>query len=123
MNIFLLSLVFFCMILNAAAQLLLKAAMTSIGHFDFIWGNFIPILSKILFNPFFMMGLGCYILSMFTWLMVLSRAEVSMAYPLTSIAFILTPLGAYLFLDEIISPTRIVGIIVIIVGVWLVTRS
>lgn len=123
MNIFVMSLVFVCMVLNTAAQLLLKTAMTTIGHFDFAWINFFPITFKIAFNPFFLGGLGCYVLSMLMWLMVLSRTDVSLAYPLTSIGFILTPLCAYFLLGESLTLPRIMGILVIVVGVYLVTRS
>jgi len=117
------SLVMFCMILNTAAQLLLKETMNRIGAFSFSFHNIIPIGSKVLFNPFFIPALCCYILSMIVWLLVLSRLEVSVAYPLTSIAFIFTAVFAAIFLGENFTMVRLTGIVVIIVGIYLLTRT
>ncbi len=43
-------------LLNAAAQLLLKAGTNAIGHFDFHWENILPIGLKIAFQPFILGG-------------------------------------------------------------------
>jgi multidrug transporter EmrE-like cation transporter len=109
--------------INTIAQLLLKAGMNRIGHFEFALHNFGPIFVKIASNYFIIAGLAAYVLSVTTWLLVLSRSEVSYAYPLTSLGYILTALAGYFLLNEGLSPLRIVGILVIILGVILVTRS
>ena len=116
-------LVLFCMLLNTVAQVFLKAAMNHIGKFSFTVSNIMPVGIKVATNPFIIGGLICYVLSVVVWLMVLSRNEVSMAYPLTSIAFILTALVAYFFLGEQLSIVRVGGIFVIILGIYLLTRS
>ncbi|HCU04704.1 MAG: 4-amino-4-deoxy-L-arabinose transferase [Gammaproteobacteria bacterium GWE2_42_36] len=123
MTILVFSIVFACMLLNALAQLLLKAAMNHIGTFTFTLPSLIPIGIKVATSPYIISGITCYVLSVILWLLVLSRTDVSIAYPLTSIGFILAPIGAYLFLGENLSATRIVGILVILLGVYFVTRS
>jgi drug/metabolite transporter (DMT)-like permease len=57
------------------------------------------------------------------WLLVLSRVEVSYAYPLLSIVYIVTAFAGWLFFHESIGATRWAGIVVICIGVWLITRS
>lgn len=110
-------------LLNASAQLLLKEGMNRIGQFAFNWANVWPISLKISTNPFIIIGLGCYVLSVAFWLLVLSRADVSYAYPLVSIGYIVTTVAAMLFLHETVSLQRIIGIVIIMLGVYLVTRT
>ena len=90
--------------------------------FAFTWANVWPIGLKVVTSPFIILGLVCYVLSVILWLLVLSRSDVVVAYPMTSIAFILTAISAYLFLGESLTPLRITGIVVIIVGIYLITR-
>ena len=110
-------------LLNAAAQLLLKAGTRTIGHFDFSIANALPISLKFLANPAFMGGMACYGISVIVWVMALSRVDVSIAYPMLSIGYIVTAFLAYMLFGEAITPMRILGIVVIIIGVALVARS
>jgi multidrug transporter EmrE-like cation transporter len=109
--------------LNTAAQLLLKAAMNRVGEFSFSFANILPIGWQLATNPFLIAGLGIYVISVVVWLLVLSRVDVSAAYPLMSVGFIINAVAAYYLLNEPLSALRIAGIIVIILGVYLVTRS
>ena len=123
MKIIVLPLILFSVFLNAAAQLLLKAGMERIGYFNFSWGNLIPIGFKVALNPEIVTGLFCYVFSVIVWLLVLSRVDVSFAYPMISIGYIITAIAGYYLFDEHLTLTRIVGILIIIVGVYLITRS
>jgi len=110
-------------LLNAAAQLLLKEGMRRIGHFEFVWANTIPIGLQVAANPFVIGGIFLYVLSVVVWILVLSRVEVSFAYPMLSIGYIVNAVAAYYLFGEDVTLTRITGILVIIAGVWLITRS
>jgi len=116
-------LVLFCMVVNTIAQILLKEAMNHIGAFSFTWNNIIPIGIKIIISPYIITGLFCYVVSVIVWLLVLSRMDVSVAYPLTSIGFILTAIAAYFLMGEPITMIRFTGIVVIIGGIYLITRT
>ena len=118
-----LPLIIFGVMLNAAAQLALKQGMRQIGYFDFGLRNCGRIFFAVAASPYILAGLGCYIVSVVVWLLVLSRVEVSYAYPLLSIGYIVTAFAGRLFFHEAIGVTRWAGIIVICVGVWLITRS
>jgi len=110
-------------LLNAAAQLFLKEGMRRIGHFEFIWANALPITMQVAGNVFVLGGLFCYVISVAVWLLVLSRVEVSFAYPLLSVGYIVNAVAGYYLFQENLSITRITGILIICVGVYFVTRS
>lgn len=110
-------------LLNAAAQLLLKAGMNKIGHFEFSFANVWPIALKVMANPPIITGLVAYVVSVVVWLLVLSRVQVSYAYPMLSIGYIVNAVAAYYLFGESLSAIRIAGIFVIIAGVYLVSRT
>ncbi|MEJ2587284.1 MAG: SMR family transporter [Deltaproteobacteria bacterium] len=110
-------------LLNASAQLCLKQGMRAIGRFDFSLSNLMPIGVKAALNPFVIMGLLCYVISVGVWMMALSRVDVSYAYPLLSVGYIVTAFAGQLFFGESLGPVRWAGILIICLGVFLVTRS
>ncbi|OEU61645.1 MAG: 4-amino-4-deoxy-L-arabinose transferase [Desulfobacterales bacterium S5133MH16] len=109
--------------LNAAAQLALKQGMRNIGYFDFRLESCSRVVIAVVASPYILAGLGCYIFSVAVWLLVLSRVEVSFAYPLLSIGYIVTAVAGRLFFNESMDITRWAGIMVICLGVWLITRT
>ena len=110
-------------LLNAAAQLFLKQGMIKIGHFEFAAQNIFPVALKASVNPFILTGLFCYIVSVVVWMLVLSRVEVSFAYPFLSVGYIVTAIFGYAVFQDNLSATRIAGIALICVGVVLISRS
>ncbi len=109
--------------LNAAAQLLLKAGTRTIGEFVFTLNNILPIGWQLATEPHILGGLTCYVVSLIAWIMVLSRVEVSLAYPMVSFGYIVTAVASWLLFGEALTLTRIAGILVIMFGVFLITRS
>lgn len=110
-------------LLNAFAQLLLKAGTNAIGHFEFSLENLIPIGMKVAFQPHILGGLSCYVVSVAVWILALSRVQVSVAYPMLSIGYVVNAVIAHYWFGEDVSAMRMLGIGVIIVGVYLVSRS
>ena len=110
-------------LLNAFAQMSLKIGMRAIGTFSFTPGNIIPIGMKVIINPFIVAGLGCYVVSVVVWLLALSRVEVTYAYPLLSIGYIVTAICGHFFLGENMDVIRWLGVLVICGGVFLITRT
>ena len=110
-------------LLNAAAQLLLKAGTNAVGHFEFAAGNIVPVGLRLALEPFILGGVACYVVSLVVWIMALSRVEVSIAYPMLSIGYAVNALAAWYLFGEAVTLTRLAGIGVIIVGVYIVARS
>lgn len=110
-------------VLSTLGQVLLKAGTNAIGPFAFTLENLLPVGTRFALEPRVLGGIGCYVVSLVAWLMALSRVEVSVAYPMVSIGFALNALLAWWLLGEAVTPMRMLGIGVIIVGVYLVARS
>ncbi|MBC7803287.1 MAG: EamA family transporter [Candidatus Parcubacteria bacterium] len=99
-------------LLGSAAQLLLKAGT-----------NATPVGLGLALEPRILAGAACYAVSLVVWVLALSKAPVSVAYPMVSLGFALNALLAWWLLGEAVTPLRMAGIGVIIVGVILVARS
>ena len=110
-------------LLNAGAQVVLKVGMRQIGHFDFRLENVVPIGLRVATNPYVILGIGCYVVSVVIWLLVLSRSEVSFAYPMLSIGYIVTAMIGFYAFGENLSIERIGGIVLIVAGVFLIART
>ena len=123
MNAVSFSLVLTGVLLNAAAQLLLKAGTNRIGEFAFTLENLVPVGLKVAASPFVLGGLACYAVSVVVWIMALSRVPVSIAYPMLSIGYIVNAGAAWILFGESLTAQKLIGIGFIIVGVWLVARS
>ena len=117
------SLVLAGVLLNAAAQLLLKAGTNRIGEFAFSMANVLPVGSKVATSPFILAGLACYAVSVVVWILALSRVPVSVAYPMLSIGYIVNAFAAWMLFGESLAVQKLVGIGFIVVGVFLVARS
>lgn len=123
MNALSFSLILTGVLLNAAAQLLLKAGTNAVGHFEFSAANIVPVGLRLALEPFILGGVACYVVSLVVWIMALSRVEVSIAYPMLSIGYVVNAIAARYLLGEALTPMRLVGIGIIIVGVFMVARS
>ena len=99
-------------LLNAGAQLLLKAGT-----------NAEPLGLRLAIEPHILGGLACYVVSVVVWVVALSKVPVSIAYPMLSIGYIINAFAAYYLLGEALTPLRLSGIAVIIIGVFMVVRS
>lgn len=110
-------------LLNAAAQLLLKAGTNAVGQFEFHLDNLVPIGMKLAFQPFILGGMACYAVSLVVWIMALSRVPVSIAYPMLSIGYVINAFIAWQWFGEALAAQKLFGIGFIIIGVVLVTRS
>jgi multidrug transporter EmrE-like cation transporter len=109
--------------LNATAQLLLKAGTTSIGAFAFTLDNVVPVGLRLAKSPPILGGLCCYVVSVVVWILALSRVPVSVAYPMLSVGYVVNALAAWYLFGESITAQKLVGIAFIIAGVYLVARS
>ena len=110
-------------LLNASAQVLLKAGVRHMGVISLQFPALVKAGFALAVNPFILAGLSCYVISVVVWLLALSRTAVTIAYPMLSIGYIVTAFIGWLYLGEQMNMTRWAGIIVIIIGVFLVARS
>jgi len=108
---------------NALSQLLLKQGMINIGRFDFAGDSLLRIAPAIALNPFVILGLMVMVSSMALHLLVLSRVELSFAYPFLSISYVIVLFAGALWFGEMVNASRILGVALICVGTFFVGRS
>jgi len=110
-------------LLNATAQLLLKAGAGTLAGVELRADNALLIATRMLSSMPIIAGLACYVLSVVVWILALARVEVSVAYPMLSIGYVVNAVAAWWLFGESLSGARLAGIGVILVGVWLVART
>ena len=110
-------------LLNAVAQLALKAATRRIGVLVPEDGALLDMGLRIAAQPAVWAGLLCYALSVLCWIVALSRTDVSLAYPFLSIGYVITALAAWQLFGESLSAQRLSAIGLICAGVILLYRS
>jgi multidrug transporter EmrE-like cation transporter len=110
-------------LLNATAQLLLKAGTNVLGVITFTRDNWSGLAWRMATEAHFIAGVACYAASLVVWIVGLSRVPVSIAYPLLSVGYIVNAIAAHYLLGEAVTLSRWLGIGFIVAGVWLITRS
>ena len=111
-------------LLNACAQLLLKAGTNALGGaIHLTMSNWFETFIKVATQLPILGGLACYGVSLVVWIIGLSRTDVTIAYPMLSLGYVVSAFGAWMFLGEAVSPQRLAAIAVIVVGVVLLART
>ena len=110
-------------LLNAAAQLLLKAGVNAIGAITLDRGTLLLTALRVLTQWPVLAGLTLYVVSVGVWIVGLSRVDVSIAYPMLSLGYVVNALAAWWLFGELIGPLRVAGILLILAGVFLIARS
>lgn len=86
-------------------------------------GRAVSLVWSAAANPYLIAGLACYALGAVTWIMVLTRVPLSWAYPILALNQVLILIIAATFLGEHVSAMRWAGVMLIVTGVFLVSRS
>lgn len=108
-------------LLGSLAQLSLKKGMSLIGGVTLL--DLVRSPGRFLFMPWLHLGALLYAASLALWLVVLSRLELSRAYPMVSLGYLVTfVLGSLLF-QESIAPAKIGGLLMIMAGVALLANG
>lgn len=110
-------------ILSVAAQFSLKAGMSGHGMKEMLAQPFsLHTVFHIFTDKFVLSGFLLYVLGAAVWLIVLSKWDVTKAYPLVGLGFMLTVIVGALAGEEV-TALRVLGVAMISAGVWLVASS
>ncbi len=85
--------------------------------------SMVSFLSNAALNKFVILGFLLYLISAASWLIILSRMDLSLAYPMISIGYILVVILSRYIFDEPVTALRIVGTLFVCFGVFLLLRS
>ena len=104
---------------ESAGQIATKVGGDQLGQMDFN----LQWLAAVAVNPGVLMAIACYIGAFFVWMLILRRSSLSLAFPLSSLVFVVVLLGSWLGLGEQISLLHWVGVFVIIGGIALLAEG
>jgi drug/metabolite transporter (DMT)-like permease len=110
-------------VIESFAELFWKKGTLSTGIDDVTFTNFFEFMGKLLGSSGFLAGAGLYVINFFLWITVLSKVDLSVAFPTGSTSYIIVALLSMVFLGEQISLYRWSGIFLIIIGIWFISRS
>ena len=108
---------------DSVGQLFMKKGLMSVGITSIGLHNLQEFLGRSGMSPLVWLGALFYILTFFLWILVLSRVDLSVAAPVGSTGYIFAPVLAIFFLGEQVSPVRWLGIVLIVAGIYLVSKS
>lgn len=123
MTVTVLSLILLTVLMSASAQLVLKLGVTDTHLAMALKTDFIAALLAAISSPFIWLGLIIYGHSVGLWIWVLSKVDLSVAYPFVGLGFVVTMLFGMFFLQESVTPARAIGTLCIVVGCVLVGKS
>jgi drug/metabolite transporter (DMT)-like permease len=110
-------------LLSTTGELFFKMGMNRIGSFAFHPTALKTILPRVIRTPFIWLGFVGFGLGAVFWLGVLSRVPLSLAYPILALSYLVVVIEAWLFLHERVSRQRLLGVLVVVVGVVIVGLS
>jgi len=115
-------LILFSVSLASTGQMLLKYGMIKVGRISGIESIPSKLLTALI-NPFVLLGLFVFGISALSWLIVLSRVKLSIAYPMVSLGYAAVVILSWLIFKEPLKLVSLVGCAVVIVGVFLISRG
>ena len=115
-------LIVFVSVIGITGQILLKQALKSFGHLEF--DSFFSKIFTIIFQPLVFLAISCYVIGLLTYLYLLSKVELTSIYPIcTSLTFGGIMFFGWFILNESLGFQKISGILLIIIGIFLIDRS
>ena len=113
-----------CILSTSLAQLCFKKGVLKWGELDFSLPQVFSLIPQIFQNVWIMSGVFLFGISFILWLFILSRLQLNVAYPIAlSSQVIITTVAAWLLFKDYLSVIQILGIAVIIIGIFLLLRG
>lgn len=114
-----LCIILFQVFINTGAQIFLKKGVNQVSFDQPFW----DLIWAIATNLNIFLGVFIFVISLLIWLYLLSKCELSYLYPFGSISYILAAIGGWYFFGESVTILRLLGIIIIFIGVCCVAKS
>jgi len=108
---------------ESIAEIFFKKGLLETGINSVNFGNILEFLSRNSSSALVWLGIAVYIVNFFIWITVLSRIDLSIAFPVGSTSYIFIPVFSMIFLGEDVGPERWLGIALIVAGIHFVSKS
>ena len=110
--------------LGVVSQLIIKWQM-SVFYFDDYetWQEKFALAFSMLLNPYIIIALVLTLLAGVTWMIAMTKFEISYAYPFTLLALVLVTIFSVIFFGESINIYKLIGIVFIILGIVVISKG
>jgi uncharacterized membrane protein len=115
--------IFAAVLFTVYGQLVVKWQVLKAGTLPTMTRDKIFFLLSLVFNPWILSGLAAAFLAMLCWLVAMTKFELSYAYPFMSLAFVLVLFLSALFFHETINVPKVLGVLLVIVGIIVASRG
>jgi len=116
-------LIFLTDIGDSAGQLFMKKGLGMTGIHSVNFSNVLDFVMQNAGSPMVWLGIFFYSVPFFIWIIVLSKVDLTIAMPIGSLSYVIIPIIAVIFLKEHVSLARWIGILLIVLGIFCVSRS
>ena len=110
--------------LGVVSQLIVKWKMSAFSFEDYeTWQEKFALAFSMLLNPYIIIALVLTLLAGVTWMIAMTKFEISYAYPFTLLALVLVTIFSFIFFGESINIYKLIGIVFIILGIVVISRG
>ena len=118
------SYIFLSIAFGVTSQLIIKWKMSAFSFEDYAtWQDKYALAFSMLVNPYIILSLILTLLAGVTWMIAMTKFEMSYAYPFTTLALVFITIFSVIFFGESVNTYKIIGIVVIILGVVLISKG
>jgi multidrug transporter EmrE-like cation transporter len=115
--------VFATVVLTVYGQLIIKWRVVAAGEFPVSGYDRLRFLGMLLLNPWVLSGLAAALLAALSWMVAMTKLDLSRAYPLVSLSFVLVLLLSWALFHEPLTWQKMVGVALIVAGVAVGTQG
>ena len=107
-----------------SSQLIIKWKMSEFSYNDFVsWQDRYSFAFSMLINPYIILALTFSVLAGVTWMIAMTKFELSYAYPFTIFSLIFVTLFSIIFFEEQLNAHKIIGIVLVAIGIFTISRG
>jgi len=104
-------------LLTVSGQFLLKWQVLRAGALPADAGDRLHFVLRLLLNPWILAAFAAAFLASVTWMLAMTKLQLSHAFPITALTFAIVVLGSAVFFHEPVTPLKIVGLVLIVAGI------
>jgi len=115
--------VFASVLFTVYGQIVVKWQVSKAGALPDALSGRVPFLLNLIFNPWIISGIVAGFFALISWLVAMTKFDLSYAYPFTSLGFVAVLLLSAILFHEPITVAKTLGVVLIIIGIIVGSRG
>jgi len=109
---------------GVVSQLIIKWKMSAFSFDDYeTWQDKFALAFSMLLNPYIVISLILTLLAGVTWMIAMTKFEISYAYPFTLLGLVLVTIFSVIFFGESVNTYKLSGIVLIVLGIVVISKG